>query len=80
MGGACSTYGEERGVYKDLVGKLEGKRSLGRTRRRWEHNIMMGLQQEGEPGISVGIATGYGLDGPGIELFVSWTKNEQRNI
>jgi len=27
--------GEERGVYRDLVGKPEGKRSLGRPRRRW---------------------------------------------
>jgi len=30
MGGACSTYGERRGVYRVLMGKPEGKRSLGR--------------------------------------------------
>jgi hypothetical protein len=30
MGGACSMYGERRGVYKVLVGKSEGKRPLGR--------------------------------------------------
>jgi hypothetical protein len=32
MGGACSAYGEGRGVYKVLVGTPEGKRSLGRAR------------------------------------------------
>jgi hypothetical protein len=31
--------GEKRGVYRVLVGKPEGKRSLGRPRRRWENNI-----------------------------------------
>jgi len=35
MGGACSAYGERRGVYRILVGKPEGKRPLGRHRRRW---------------------------------------------
>jgi hypothetical protein len=39
--------GEERGVYRVLVGKLEGKRPLGRTRRRWEDNIKMDLQEVG---------------------------------
>ena len=42
MGGACGTYGG-RGVYKVLVGKPEGKRPLGRPRRRWEDNIKMDL-------------------------------------
>jgi len=32
MGGACSTYGGRRGVYRILLGKSEGKRLLGRTR------------------------------------------------
>jgi hypothetical protein len=32
---------ERRGVYRVLVGKPEGKRPLGRPRRRWEDNIMM---------------------------------------
>jgi hypothetical protein len=36
--------GESRGVYVVLVGKLEGKRSLGRPRHRWEDNIKMDLQ------------------------------------
>jgi len=34
MGGACSVYGERRGLYRVLVGKTEGKRPLGRPRRR----------------------------------------------
>jgi hypothetical protein len=45
MGGACSTYGEGRGVYRGLVGKPEGKRPLGRPRHRWEYNIRMDLQE-----------------------------------
>jgi hypothetical protein len=39
--------GEERGVYRVLVGKPEGKRSLGRPRRGWEDNIKMDLQEVG---------------------------------
>ena len=38
--------GEGRGVYRVLVGKLEGKRPLGRPRRRWE-DIRMDLQEMG---------------------------------
>jgi hypothetical protein len=37
--------GEERGVHRVLVGKSEGKRPLGRPRRRWEDNIKMDLQE-----------------------------------
>jgi hypothetical protein len=37
--------GEERGVHRVLVGKPEGKRPLGRPRRRWEGNINMDLQE-----------------------------------
>ena len=47
MGGACSTNGEVRAVYRFLVGKSEGKRSLGRPRHRWEDNIKMYLQEVG---------------------------------
>jgi hypothetical protein len=36
-----------RGVYRVLVGKTEGKRSLGRPRVRWENNINMDLQEVG---------------------------------
>jgi len=39
--------GEVRGVYRVLVGKTEGKRPLGRPRRRWEDNIKMDLQAVG---------------------------------
>jgi len=39
--------GEGRGVHRVLVGKLEGKRPLGRPRRRWEDNIRMDLQEVG---------------------------------
>ena len=37
--------GEERGVYRILVGKPEGKRPLGRPRRRWVDNIRTDLQE-----------------------------------
>jgi hypothetical protein len=42
MGGA---WEEERGVYRVLMGKPEGKRPLGRPRRRWEDDIRMDLQE-----------------------------------
>ena len=47
MGGNVARMGERRGVYRVLVGKPEGKRPLGRPRRRWEDNIKMGLQEVG---------------------------------
>ena len=39
--------GQGRGVYRVLVGKPEGKRPMGRPRRRWEDNIKMDLQEVG---------------------------------
>ena len=45
--GHVACIGERRGVYKVLVGKPEGKRPLGRPRRRWEDNIKMNLQEVG---------------------------------
>jgi hypothetical protein len=39
--------GEERGVYRVLVGKPEGKRPLGKPRRGWEDNIKMDLREVG---------------------------------
>jgi len=39
--------GEGRGVYRVLVGKPEGKRPMGRPRRRWEDNIKLDLQEVG---------------------------------
>ena len=38
---------EGRGVHRVLVGKPEGKRQLGRPRRRWEDNIKMDLEEVG---------------------------------
>jgi hypothetical protein len=38
---------EYRGVYRVLVGKSEGKRPLGKPRRRWEDNIKIDLQEVG---------------------------------
>jgi hypothetical protein len=40
-------YGARRGVYRVLVGKPEGKRPLGRPRRRWEDNIKRDLEEVG---------------------------------
>jgi hypothetical protein len=45
MGGTCSAYGEERGVYKVLVGRPEGKRPLQRRRRRWKDNTKMNFRK-----------------------------------
>jgi hypothetical protein len=57
MGGACSEYGERRGVYRVLVAKPEGKRTLGRPRHNWEESIKMDLQGSR--------MRGYGLDRTG---------------
>jgi hypothetical protein len=46
MGGSCSTNGEKGNSYI-LVGKPEGKRPLGRPRRRWVDNIRMYLGEVG---------------------------------
>jgi hypothetical protein len=45
--GHVAHLGERRGVYRLLVGKPQGKRPLGRPRRRWEDNIKMDLQEVG---------------------------------
>jgi hypothetical protein len=42
--------GEGRSVYRVLVGRPEGKRPLGRPRRRWEDNIKMDLREVGIDG------------------------------
>ena len=47
MGGACSAYGEKERSNRVLVGKPERKRPLGKSRRRWEDNIKMDLQEVG---------------------------------
>jgi hypothetical protein len=45
--GHVARIGERRGVYWVSVGKPEGKRPLGRPRRRWEYYIKMDLQEVG---------------------------------
>jgi len=45
--GHVARIGEKRGVYRILVRKPEGKRALGRPRRRWEDNNKMDLQEVG---------------------------------
>ena len=45
--GHVARMGEERGVYRVLVRKPEGKRPLGRPRRRWVDSIWMDLQEVG---------------------------------
>jgi len=48
--GHVARTGEERGVYRVLVGRPEGKRPLRRPRRRWEDNIKMDLREIGIDG------------------------------
>jgi len=45
--GHVARIGEERGVYRFLVWKPEGRRQLGRPRHRWVNNIMIDLQEVG---------------------------------
>jgi hypothetical protein len=47
MAGHVERMGKDRDVYRILVGKPEGKRPLGRPRRRWEDNIKMDLREVG---------------------------------
>jgi len=44
--------GKRRGVYRVLVRKPEGKRPLGRSRRRWEDNIKVVLKEVGGGGMN----------------------------
>jgi hypothetical protein len=49
--------GEKRNAYRLLVGKLKGKRPLGRPRLRWVDNIMMDLGEVGWGGVDwIGLA------------------------
>jgi hypothetical protein len=45
--GNAARMGEGTNTYRILVGKLEGKRPLGRPRRRWVNNIKMDLREVG---------------------------------
>jgi hypothetical protein len=47
LAGDVARMGEESKVYKVLVGKPEGKRPLGRPRRRWDDGIRMDLRKIG---------------------------------
>jgi hypothetical protein len=51
MGRACSTNGEKRNAYRIMEGNPEGKRPLGRPRRRWVDNIKMDVREIGWDGI-----------------------------
>jgi len=57
--GHVGCMGERSGVHRVLVGKPEGKRSLGRPRHRWDDNIKMDLE-EGECGVMDWIRIGTG--------------------
>ena len=54
MGDHVARMRERRGVYRILVGKPEGKRPLGKPRRRWEDNIKIDLQEVGFGGRGAG--------------------------
>jgi hypothetical protein len=49
--GHVARMGEGRNVYRVLVGKPEGRRPLGRPRRRWEDEIRMDLEEIGWGGV-----------------------------
>jgi hypothetical protein len=51
MGRACRTNRAKRNAFRILVGKSEGKRPLGRPRRRWVDNIKMDLREIGWGGL-----------------------------
>jgi hypothetical protein len=57
VGGTCGTNGEKRNVYRLMVGKPEGKRPLGRPRRRWIDNIKIDLLE-----IEFSVVDWIGLD------------------
>jgi hypothetical protein len=51
LGGELGTMGERRGANRILVGRPEGKRPLGRSRRRYENDTKMDLQEVGWGGM-----------------------------
>jgi hypothetical protein len=57
--GHVARMGEKRGACRILVGRPEGRRQLGRSRRRWDDNIKMDLEQVG---------WAHGLDSAGSGL------------
>jgi hypothetical protein len=65
LAGIVASMGERRGSCRVLVGKPEGRRPLGSSRRRWEDNIKMDLRDVGSGAwtgsLWMGIGTGGGL-------------------
>ena len=62
--GHVGRMGKGRGVYRVLVGKPEGRKALGRPRRRWEENIKMDLDWDvglwtGSSWLSIGTVGGH---------------------
>jgi len=51
MGGHVEHIGDSRSIFRVLVGKPEGKRPLGKPRRRWEDNKKMDFQEVGYSGM-----------------------------
>jgi hypothetical protein len=45
MARTCNTHGKKRNAYRNLVGKPEGTRPVGRARRMWDENIKMELRE-----------------------------------
>jgi hypothetical protein len=54
VGGTCGTYGRVEKMYKVLARKPEGKRPLGRPRRRWEDGIRMDFRKIGSSWLRIG--------------------------
>jgi hypothetical protein len=70
--GHVARMGQDRAVHRVLVGKPEGKRPLGRPRRRWEDNINMDLQ---EVGVGCGDCIEWAQDRDRWRALVSTVKN-----
>jgi hypothetical protein len=70
--GHMARMGEGRGLYRVLVGRPEGKRPLGRRRRRWENNIKTDL---GEIGIDGANWIRLAQDGVQLRAFVNTVMN-----
>jgi hypothetical protein len=51
MGRACSNNGEKRNTYRIFIGRPEGKRPLGRPRRKWMDNIKTDFREIGWDGM-----------------------------
>jgi len=65
LAGLVARMGQGRGVYRVMVGKSEGRRPLGRLRRRWEDNIKMDVQEvlevvgTGRSWVRIGTVSGH---------------------